>query len=150
MSWLDKVKDHVGSGITSSSTGTYTPTLLSQAAKDALEKSEILRRIQEQNAQIMNSPSIYLGGGGGSGGMVVPSGVYNSMTRMYSLREKILMRLDTPDGMVIGFDYLEAHRLSDDKVAVFIINNGKHCTIEDDAHLFPSDTLITQLRILRK
>lgn len=152
MSWLDKVKDHVGSGITSSSTGTYTTPLLSQSAKDALEKAETLRRVQAAQDAMLNSAIIYQqGGGGGSGGSYITSGGYiNPIGSRWSPRDKILMRLNTPDGELVGFDYIEATKLSDDKMVVFVINNGKHCTIEDDAHLFPSDTLITQLRILRK
>jgi hypothetical protein len=137
MSWLNKVKDHVGSGITSESnlsggrvSGTYT---LSEAAKDALTSTELKRMLQAQQAVIMNSPTLY-----------------PNVPKTWTLRDKILMRLDMPDGYHIGFHHLDAVRLNDEKMAVFVVFDGKHCTLEDDAHLFPSDTLITQLRILRK
>jgi predicted ribosome-associated RNA-binding protein Tma20 len=40
--------------------------------------------------------------------------------------------------------------MGDSKKVVFLIVNGKPLMIEDDEHLFPSDTLITQLRLLRR
>jgi hypothetical protein len=152
MSWLNKVKDHVGSGIASTSNlnnsvssgtlsvggggggaGTYPMPLLNKAEEDALTGAEIMRRVQAHNL-MMNTPSVYA----------------TTSTRQWSSREKILMRLDMPDGYHIGFHHLDAVRLNDEKMVIFVVTDGKHCTIEDDAHLFPSDTLITQLRILRK
>ncbi|MCK1741375.1 hypothetical protein IVA80_10985 [Bradyrhizobium sp. 139] len=39
-------------------------------------------------------------------------------------------------------------KLNDEAVAVFVIHNGKALVVEDDAGLFPSDTLVSQLRLL--
>lgn len=44
--------------------------------------------------------------------------------------------------------HCEPHKLNDDEAVVFVIHNGKALTIKDDIHLFPSDALITQLRLL--
>lgn len=39
-------------------------------------------------------------------------------------------------------------KLSADKIAVFVVNNGVPQILEDEYNTFPSDTLITQLRLL--
>jgi hypothetical protein len=39
---------------------------------------------------------------------------------------------------------------ADEKAVVFVITDGKAMCIEDDLNLFPSDTLITQLRLLQE
>lgn len=44
-------------------------------------------------------------------------------------------------------EYVDIHR-SGDKVFVFVITGGKPVVIEDDWDLFPSDTLVTQMRVL--
>lgn len=131
MSWIDKFKDHVGSGITSASntSGQYT---LSQTAKDAITRAE-LQRLHQQQADMLLSGSVY----------PTPS------TKIYTHKDKILMRLDLNSHYGV-FDFIEAACLNEDRMAVFVVTNGKHVTLEDDAHLFPSDTLITQLRLLRK
>lgn len=46
------------------------------------------------------------------------------------------------------FKVTHCHRLNADKAVVFIIDGDKHLTLEDDWNLFPSDTLITQLRLM--
>jgi hypothetical protein len=57
------------------------------------------------------------------------------------------LRLDV--GEKLPFDELET-ALGDDKVYVMIVTNGKGVMLEDDRALFPSDTLVTQLRLLAK
>jgi hypothetical protein len=47
-----------------------------------------------------------------------------------------------------SFKKVSAHKLSDDKAAVFVIVGEKALVIEDDLNLFPSDALVTQLRLL--
>ena len=74
----------------------------------------------------------------------------NPPLRRYSDVEKIGMRLDIPPGPMMGFDSIHVAPMADGKKVVFLIVNGKPMMIEDDEHLFPSDTLITQLRILRR
>jgi hypothetical protein len=41
-----------------------------------------------------------------------------------------------------------AHKLNDEAAVVFIIHRGKAIMIEDDLQLYPSDALVTQLRLL--
>lgn len=76
--------------------------------------------------------------------------IINPPLRRYSDIEKIGMRLDTHPGPMMGFDSIHVAPMADGKKVVFLIVNGKPMMIEDDEHLFPSDTLITQLRILRR
>ena len=59
------------------------------------------------------------------------------------------------DGGVAGFEFLHAHPIGktegivSNKVIVLVVtSDGNGVTLEDDAELFPSDTLITQLRML--
>jgi hypothetical protein len=48
------------------------------------------------------------------------------------------------------FDYIASHRITAEKVAVFVCNNGSYVVLEDNTDLFPSDALITQLRMIQK
>jgi hypothetical protein len=45
------------------------------------------------------------------------------------------------------FSFLAAHRMGD-KVVVFVAHGGKGLVIEDEIGLYPSDALVTQLRLL--
>ena len=67
-----------------------------------------------------------------------------------SFEQMIAMRLHVPQGGMIPFDYLRCHRHRDNqRVSVFVVVDDKSLIIEDQWDLFPSDTLITQLRILK-
>jgi hypothetical protein len=43
-----------------------------------------------------------------------------------------------------------AHKLNAEQAVVFVIVDGKALLIHDDLNLFPSDALVTQLRLLEK
>lgn len=47
------------------------------------------------------------------------------------------------------FEYCEPRKLNEDKAVVFVIHDGKALAVEDDLNLFPSDALVTQLRLLQ-
>ncbi len=65
-------------------------------------------------------------------------------------RQRLLyMRLRIPEGSKHPYEYLSSH-LSGDKVYVFVVQDGQAVTLEDAATMFPSDQLITQLRLLDK
>lgn len=51
-------------------------------------------------------------------------------------------------GAVCPFDTIKPYKLNPDQAVVFIIHDGRALTINDDLALFPSDTLVTQLRLL--
>ena len=61
----------------------------------------------------------------------------------------IAMRLRIPEGNKIPYQDLFTS-FSDDKVFVFVVQDGQAVTLEDTATMFPSDQLITQLRLLNK
>jgi hypothetical protein len=49
------------------------------------------------------------------------------------------------------FDHIHAARVDGtDTVVVLVVNNKQHVVIEDGYELFPSDRLVTQLRLLAK
>lgn len=87
------------------------------------------------------------GGGGGAGGIKTEDSILYDMiaSRMrwsdYDPYSNA-MRTAPP------FQRISAHRLNDETVVVFVISNGKAVLIEDGAALFPSDALVTQLRLL--
>lgn len=57
------------------------------------------------------------------------------------------MRLRLDNGEKFPFEYLDTH-VSGEKVFVFIVQNGTHAVLEDELQMFPSDTLVTQLRLI--
>jgi hypothetical protein len=72
----------------------------------------------------------------------------NNQQRSPTPRDKIMMRLDLPEGRRT-FDYIHAQKSkSGDRYFVMILHDDKPVVIEDEASLFPSDALITQLRLI--
>ena len=65
-----------------------------------------------------------------------------------SPRQMIAMRMHWPPNQTIPFPYLDAYAIDINNVAVFLVHQGEAMVLHDDASLFPSDTLITQLRTL--
>lgn len=100
---------------------------------------------------------ISMGGGGGGGSGITTAvdrrinthSTFNSSQRFEDDR-MIFMRLRVQAGDQKPFDFLATHRITEDKVAVFVCNNGSYVVLEDSTDLFPSDTLITQLRMIKK
>ncbi|HLL29017.1 MAG TPA: hypothetical protein VKT73_15375 [Xanthobacteraceae bacterium] len=62
------------------------------------------------------------------------------------LIDMIKHRLRTPDSSKF-FDYWDAARVAD-TVHVFVITGNESVILKDDWAMFPSDSLITQLRVL--
>jgi len=63
------------------------------------------------------------------------------------LLEMIGMRLRVPVGVQL-FDFIAAHA-GPRTTFVFVVSKGQPVTLEDDNELFPSDALVTQLRLLK-
>lgn len=61
----------------------------------------------------------------------------------------IYMRLRLLEGEKFPFDSLNTS-LGKEKVFVFVVQDDKAVILEDSVDLFPSDTLITQLRLIQK
>lgn len=59
----------------------------------------------------------------------------------------IAMRLHLRNGERLPFDHVST-AVTDEKAFVFLVVKKQLVTLEDDINLFPSDTLITQLRLL--
>lgn len=73
----------------------------------------------------------------------------NSISSEHYRMKMIAMRLRLHEGQKIPYHDLFTS-LAGDKVFVFVVQDNQAVTLEDDAALFPSDTLITQLRLLDK
>jgi hypothetical protein len=67
----------------------------------------------------------------------------------HELKGMIASRLRTPN-LNDMFSFIEVHKHVDDRISVFLVVNDQAVTIEDEFNLFPSDKLITQLRLLDK
>lgn len=64
-------------------------------------------------------------------------------------RRLLFMRLEIPEGQKIPFEFLEFMKGKDCVyVMVARTEEDKPIVIEDDVSLFPSDTLVTQLRLM--
>lgn len=62
--------------------------------------------------------------------------------------EMLCMRMRWPSLNTTKFDCVHIHR-GKDKIFVFVVNNdGQPCTLEDDLNLFPSDQLVTSLKVM--
>lgn len=73
---------------------------------------------------------------------------YN-MTDEHERMRMLGMRLRVPQGAELPFEHIST-ALSGETVFVFVLSGGKPAILEDGADLFPSDTLITQLRLIQK
>ncbi len=63
----------------------------------------------------------------------------------------LAMRMRWQEGMTTGFEHVAVHGNGGDKVHIWAITkDGQSLTIEDDAALYPSDTLVTKLNMLKQ
>ncbi len=76
-----------------------------------------------------------------------PPWVETPPTRLQPI-QMIRSRLRLGEGEALGLDHLHAHE-DKDMTFVFVVHMGKHVVLEDERTLFPSDQLITSLRLLR-
>jgi hypothetical protein len=122
-------------------------------------KTAIDQLIRDQWARMITKNAGGAGGVGGGGGGIsdhhwyaLPSvtdlqhGVYRHPYTL-SPRQMIGMRLHIPPDGVIPFDRIEVHHGAD-KYLIWVVNKGQSVVLEDETGLFPSDALITQLRLL--
>lgn len=128
------------------------PFGIGQAPKSATEikmKMEELehRMLAQQRAtdiaQITNSDMVYRRS-------VYPTVSVDS-TDVYTGRptpeQMLAMRMRWSPMERYPLDHISMY-IAKDKAFIFVVKDGSHVTIEDDAALFPSDALITQLRLL--
>ena len=88
--------------------------------------------------------TIKMGPGGQVGGPFKVKKMKYNKTELWAC---LATRLRVPAGSEIGLDFIDFH-VGDAKVHVFVVKNDQATTIEDDANLFPSDSLIATLRLL--
>lgn len=74
-------------------------------------------------------------------------------THSPTLLQQLAVRLRLPDASRMPFRFVNAHRVNDDRVIVFLVTENHAgvvtpLVIEDDGNLYPSDALVTQLRLL--
>lgn len=122
--------------------------LIYDSANDRRITHEEYENIRRIGSMSMNPPSPYaLGSANTQPAQPVQGapGVYD-----YGFRQSLLrMRMRVSNGESLPFEDL-MHSVSGEKVYVFVVQNGQAVTLEDTISLFPSDTLITQLGLLRK
>jgi hypothetical protein len=68
----------------------------------------------------------------------------------HKLLQMIAMRMHYPDGSTYPFAFISAYKINEERVAVFLVVHDEPLIIEDEWPLFPSDRLITQLRMLER
>lgn len=99
----------------------------------------------------MNVGAFGGGGGGGAGvlGMVsVPQGAPRQRVREYSPAEKLCTRMGWADIYSASHSTYISVLEGTEKVFVFGVRDDLPFTLEDSKLMFPSDQLITQLRLL--
>jgi hypothetical protein len=117
---------------------------------------EAVAKHAEMQTAVLGQAQVYVTNGGSSGNSwaTIPPRYVDPHTQNISDVGMIFMRM-RDNGTSMGdypkrFDYIATHRITAEKVAVFVCNNGSYVVLEDNTDLFPSDTLITQLRMLQK
>lgn len=78
----------------------------------------------------------------------IPSGI--QMGSGADLLHKIAMRLHVHEGALLPFQHIHAYKVDETKAIVLVVQDKQHVVIEDEWALFPSDKLVTQLRLLAK
>lgn len=66
----------------------------------------------------------------------------------HQLSDMVNSRFAMKDDLLSKATYSYFHHLTDDKITIFIVYNEQPSILDDDANLFPSDALITKLRLL--
>ena len=151
--------------ITGAALGAAIPNSLSEVAKTM---SWISPEIEQRKAEAMEARrrEIELNGIGANcrddyieaAGDYMSGGISATQQRQsigmpkakYSPMQKLMMRLNLDAGETIGFDYIVAvPNPKAGNVIVFIIKEGQPLQLEDDAALFPTDSLIGRLNTLR-
>lgn len=125
---------------------------------EAAAKLAEAQRAVFTDTNIAYPPIIGIGSGGGGGAWSATQQYIEPHTQTISDVGMIAMRMrSNSSGRVRQdaayprlFDFIATHRYTDDKVAVFVCNNGSYVVLEDNTDLFPSDALITQLRMIQK
>ena len=107
---------------------------------------------------LLNDPALFPKRGAGVGsnnpGHTHGSAEGVSTTRRSkpTLREKLAMRMgwDNSANGEAGFNHVHLHQLPTKVLVLAVTKDHGHVLIEDDSVMFPSDQLVTQLRLLEQ
>jgi len=116
-----------------------------QRAMDAVD-AKVMVDIRRINAK---SNALYQNNGYGTGGIVHPGQVNDDISTDNWRLHALAMRLRVREGYKLPFQHIST-AWSGDKVFIFVVSKGQPVTFEDDAALFPSDTIITALRLIQE
>jgi hypothetical protein len=129
-------------------------------ANMALQKKmlEEKQRILEDKIDAMmmaKTPMFHIDPAGLQGGAHTrgfPAPGIPSPPRRYTLEEKLSARMDweTNRGWGSGFSHVAVHRAGDMVHVWIITKDAKSVVVEDDIGLYPSDALITKIRLLQQ
>jgi len=121
----------------------FNPELaVKQAEAQIKAEFEAMRR----NPLVMVPHSLGAGGGVGKAAYGYP---LHTPPRVYSLREKLEMRMNwQPSVNIVGFSHMDLHSVGDKAFIWIVTNDGQSVVLEDEAALFPSDALITKVRMM--
>jgi len=72
----------------------------------------------------------------------------DGFTSEEGLMKSLLNRMRIHPGELVPFSFIRAH-YSGDKVFVFVVQGGQAVTLEDTWALYPSDDLVTKLRLIK-
>lgn len=120
--WTQVPGSTIPSPTFASPTGGHTTTILPNTQPWAAER-EILRRVPPRDTLTIDDEV--------------------DRMRMIAFRLRLGYRDQPP------FDYVATHK-GDEKVFVFVVSGNTPVILEDDLAMFPSDTLVTQLRLMMK
>lgn len=111
------------------------------AIQSGMDNADIARMVQMfgfPKAPVPPPPPSFAGGSGV---------VTNSAPSSDELCRMICMRMRFQPGQKLPMAYMSAHQ-SNANVFVFLVHNEQATIIEDEALMFPSDVLITKLRLI--
>jgi len=80
-------------------------------------------------------------------GVVAPQKPPDALATDHIRTNMIAMRLHVPGSSKLPFAHLST-AMTSEQVLVLVVQNDKYVVLEDEKSLFPSDTLISQLRLL--
>ncbi len=102
------------------------------------EQAEIIREIRTMFAHTLRPT---LGG--------IPAGVGQRPPRTPSDLEMLAMRMRWQEGSMHPFHHLAVHSVGEKTFVWIITKDCQSVVIEDEAAMFPSDKLVTQVRMLQ-
>jgi len=77
-------------------------------------------------------------------------GMHTGLGGQYSteaLLRMLAMRMRWDTGASTGLEFISAHK-GNELVFIFIVREGQPMILEDDTNMFPSDALVTKLRLM--